>query len=161
MYVIGDDKKKKKYNRGVEKAIRHMLKSFDSGNIDDYSGLISLLNGVLHLDPKQRMTADEALRHPYMVHHSTHVQDQEFRQSYVKDWLELKKNVLTRGKSSQAGKNGNYGGTGLPQNGHTTSNESKRKAVVFGETSGDDHDDLYNLDDFLRSSTKRPKNLDM
>ncbi|KAL3803540.1 hypothetical protein HJC23_014088 [Cyclotella cryptica] len=161
MYVIGEDNKKKKYSRGVEKAIRHMLKSFESGNIGDYSGFISLLDGVLHLDPKQRMTAAQALQHPFMVHHAAHVQDQEFRQSYVKDWLELKEHVLTRGKSSKAGENGHYVGIGLSQNGNSGVKESKRKAFIFEASSGDLDDDLYNLDDILGSSPKRPKNLDI
>jgi serine/threonine protein kinase len=160
MYVIGDDHKKKKYSRGVEKAVRHMLKSFENGNTDEYSGFVSLLDGVLHLDPKQRMTAAEALQHPFMVHHAAHVQDQAFRQSYVNDWLELKENVLTGGKSPNAGLNGNYGGMGLSLNGNYGVKESKRKAFVFEASSGDLDDDLYNLDEILGSSPKRPKNLD-
>jgi serine/threonine protein kinase len=159
MYVIGDDNKKKRYPRGVVKALRHMLKSFEGCNIDDYADLISLLDGILHLDPKERMTADEALRHSYMSRHSAHVQDQEFRQSYVKDWVELKENVLSKGNSSSAGKNGNSGDLSLSMlnNDRNTTNDSKRKAVVFG---GDAEDDLYNLDDIIGSSPKRPKTFD-
>ena len=157
MYVIGDDNKKKKYARGVVKALRQiMLKSFDDDTIDGYSDLISLLDGILHLDPKQRMTADEALRHSYMARHSTSVEDQEFRQSYVRDWLELKENVLTKGKSLKNSKNESDGMI-PPRNGG--SSESKRKASTLAGLSTD-MDDLYNLDDIMGSSPKRPKNVD-
>ncbi|KAL7506486.1 hypothetical protein ACHAXN_004987 [Cyclotella atomus] len=157
MYVIGDDNKKKRYPRGVVKALRHMLKPFEGANIDDYSDLISLLDGILHLDPKERLTADEALRHSYMARHSAHVQDQEFRQSYVKDWLQLKENVLTKGNSSTTNKNGGYGDLAKARNGNggSATKDSKRKAF------GDDEDDLYNLDDIIRSSPKRSKNIDI
>eukprot|EP00970_Alexandrium_tamarense_P002889 scaffold417_cov184-Alexandrium_tamarense.AAC.18 len=163
MYVIGNDKKKKKYQRGVEKALRHMLKSFGGNNLDEYAGLISLLDGILHLDPKQRMTADEALQHRFMVNHSSNVQENEFCQTYVKEWLALKDNVLTKGKSLTSNKEGAYGGIGMPKrpktvNGGSADFETKRKAFMVGGTSvGGDHDDLYNLDDLLGPTSKRSK----
>mmetsp|Transcript_41576 Transcript_41576/g.88584 ORF Transcript_41576/g.88584 Transcript_41576/m.88584 type:complete len:700 (-) Transcript_41576:196-2295(-) len=119
MYVIGDEGKKKKYSRGVEKALRHMLRAFIAGtsgsdqhhqpqaqqplNEECFSGLISLIDGLLHLDPERRMTADEALNHQYMVNHAAHVERPEFRKDYVRDWLNLKENVLAKGKRSRSG----------------------------------------------------------
>jgi serine/threonine protein kinase len=148
MYVIGEDNKKKRYPRGVVKALRSLLKPFDD-KIDDYSDLMSLLDGILHLDPKQRMTADEALRHSYMARHLSLVQDQEFRQCYVKDWLELKENILTKG------------GKASSQNSRNGAKDVKRKAVSFGEPPSHMDDDLYNIDDNnLSSSSKRQKNFD-
>eukprot|EP00956_Cyclotella_meneghiniana_P044340 scaffold313154_cov96-Cyclotella_meneghiniana.AAC.3 len=148
MYVIGEDNKKKRYPRGVVKALRSLLKPFDD-KIDDYSDLMSLLDGILHLDPKQRMTADEALRHSYMARHLSLVQDQEFRQCYVKDWLELKENILTKG------------GKASSQNSRNGAKDVKRKAVSFGEPPSHMDNDLYNIDDNnLSSSSKRQKNFD-
>jgi len=179
MYVIGDEGKKKKYSRGVEKALRHMLRAFGSDHEEDFSGLRSLIDGLLHLDPKKRMTADEALRHQYMMNHSAHVERQEFRQNYVKDWLDLKENVLTKGKSSKSTIRDSFGGGGggksrsmeqqksettPPMNGGggSAEKELKRKAFLIGASSSgggvDDGDDLYNLDDLLGpSSSKKPK----
>lgn len=175
MYVIGDEGKKKKYSRGVEKAIRYMLRAFGNNNVEnDFSGLISLIDGLLHLDPKKRMTADEALRHPYMMSHSVQVERQEFRQNYVKDWLDLKENVLTKGKSSKSRMRDSFAGRKSPieqiceappaANGSSAEKELKRKAFLIGASSGVDGDDLYNLDDLLGSSSpssKKPKFSDM
>jgi len=168
MYVIGEEGKKKKYNRGVEKALRHLLRAFSDSAEADYAGLISLIDGLLHLDPKKRMTADEALRHQYMMNHSAQIERQEFRQKYVKDWLDLKENVLTKGKSPKStllgsllieGEGQGEQGTNTPPpSANSAENEMKRKAFLIGASSGVDGDDLYNLDDLLGpSSAKKPK----
>jgi serine/threonine protein kinase len=166
MYVIGDEGKKKKYPRAVEKAVRHMLGVFGSNLDAEFSGLISLIDGLLHLDPKRRMTADEALGHQFMRNYSMQVERQDFRQKYVKDWLELKENVLTKGQSSKSsirdrfavGKKRAKAGTSesTNHNGGSAEKELKRKAFLIGASSGADGDDLYNLDDLL-SSSKKPK----
>jgi len=185
MYVIGEEGKKKKYSRGVEKALRHMLIHFgesiskdtdsDIATSRDFAGLISLIDGLLHLDPKRRMTADEALRHQYMMNHVAKEERQEFRANYVKDWLDLKENVLTKGKSKKSNSKSSFSrfaaaaaGTRTeeqqrnlsnPMNGGRIENEElKRKAFLIGASSSvDGGDDLYNLDDLLGGSSKRPK----
>lgn len=162
MYVIGDEGKKKKYGRAVEKAIRHMLRAFGDDHDAEFAGLISLIDELLHLDPKKRMTADDALGHQYMRNYSMQVDREEFRQKYVKDWLDLKENVLTKGKSSKSSirdrffvsKNKTMAGI---SNGGSAEKESKRKAFLVGASSGVEGDDLYNLDDLLNSSAKKPK----
>merc|ERR1712183_375512 len=100
MYVIGDEGRKKKYSRGVEKALRHMMRAASGGDSvpEELDGLISLIDDLLHLDPKKRMTADEALRHRYLVDHAVRVERPEYRERYVRDWLDLKENVLSKGK---------------------------------------------------------------
>jgi len=182
MYVIGEEGKKKKYSRGVEKATRHMLKAFVAGTSggdhrhrpfdhECFSGLISLIDSLLHLDPKRRMTADGALRHHYMVNHIARVERQEFRKEYVRDWLDLKENVLTKGRRKTMGPPismmeqlqgsqstpptnmpGGNGGDSMSEK------ELKRKAFLTGASTpggsgaADDGDDLYNLDDLLGKS---------
>merc|ERR1712008_291558 len=114
------------------------------------------------------MTADQALSHQYMVNHLARVERQEFQREYVMDWLDLKQNVLTKGKTTMRPPmsvmdqrqeserahpvNGDDGGS-------MTKNEFKRKAFLMGASpsSGigggigrvEDQDDLYNLDDLL------------
>lgn len=173
MYVIGDEGKKKKYNRGVEKAMRHLLKAFGNEAESDYAGLISLIDGLLHLDPKKRMTAEKALRHPYMMNHSAHLERREFRQSYVKDWLDLKENVLTKGKSPKS----TIIDTLAPEKkrhieeprqvmetaplanemNFSVDRESKRKAFLMDASSGADGDDLYGFDDLLGGPAKKSR----
>jgi cyclin-dependent kinase 7 len=174
MYVIGDEGKKKKYSRGVEKALRHMLKTFSSDHESEFSGLISLIDGLLHLDPKKRMTADKALGHQYIMNHSAHIESQEFRQSYVTDWLDLKENVLTKGRSPKSTIRDSFvecrnapaeqdtRRTPPPMSGDSATKELKRKQILINASAGgvgpDDEDDLYNLEDLLGpSSLKKPK----
>ena len=174
MYVIGEEGKKKKYTRGVEKALRHMLRAFGNDHVEsDFSGLRSLIDGLLHLDPTKRMTAEEALRHPYMMNHSVQTERPEYCQSYVKDWLDLKENVLTKGKSTKSHVRESFAGRTSPIQQlseavpsaaiGSAEKELKRKAFLIGASSGTDGDDLYNLDDLLgsSSSSKKPKYSDM
>jgi serine/threonine protein kinase len=159
MYVIGDEGKKKKYNRGVEKALRHMLKSSKDAE-EDFSGLISLLDGLLHLDPKKRLTAEQALDHPYIRNYSAQIDRKDFQQTYVNDWLELKENVLTKGKSSKS-KRGSISSTlggSMSKEPAESSEDLKRKALLMSASSGaDGGDDLYDLGDLLEPSTKKTK----
>mmetsp|Transcript_18478 Transcript_18478/g.37164 ORF Transcript_18478/g.37164 Transcript_18478/m.37164 type:complete len:2214 (-) Transcript_18478:900-7541(-) len=159
MYVLGDEGKKKKYNRGVEKALRHMLKLSKDAE-EDFAGLISLLDGLLHLDPKKRLTAEQALDHPFIRNHSAQIDRKEFQQKYVNDWLELKENVLTKGKSSKS-KRDNFGSTfgssGFKEPAES-SEDLKRKALLMSASSGaDGGDDLYDLGDLLEPSSKKTK----
>ena len=163
MYVIGEEGKKKKYGRGVQKAIRAMLKnSFGDSAEQEFSGLIGLIDGMLHLDPKRRMTADDALRHQYMVNHSMQIERPEFRQIYVTNWLDLKESVLTKGKSPKSTLFDAFAQrpaeqSETPVNG-AAEKEMKRKAFLIGASAGADGDDLYNLDDILGSpDLKKPK----
>lgn len=159
MYVLGDEGKKKKYNRGVEKALRHMLK-LSKDEEEDFAGLVSLLDGLLHLDPKKRLTAEQALDHPYIRNHSAQIDRKEFQQKYVNDWLELKENVLTKGKSSKSKRDNfgsSFGGGGFNEP-VESSEDLKRKALLMSASSGTDGgDDLYDLGDLLEPSSKKTK----
>ena len=165
MFVIGEEGKKKKYSRGVEKALRHLLKAQSRDDHADFAGLISLIDGLLHLDPKKRMTADDAMRHPYMVNYSAQIERQEFRQNFVKDWLGMKENVLTRGKSSKSRilnsvvadpANDDDVGVGSIAD----RNDLKRSAFLLGASSTtgvEDGDDLYDFSFGLSTSSKKQK----
>ena len=159
MHVIGDGGKKKKYVRGVEKALRHMVKSFESDTQEDFAGLTNLLDGLLHLDPKKRMSADQALRHPYFMNHLAQVELKEYRENYVKDWLDLKENVLTKGKSpvSTLKETLANGEAKTRKNGEEEETTTRRAFLFDTSTLDGDGDELYNLDDLLGGSAKRPK----
>jgi histone-lysine N-methyltransferase SETD2 len=158
MFVIGDEGKKKKYNRGVEKALRALLKA-DGSAETEYASLISFIDGLLHLDPKKRMTADEALRHQYVMSHSVDIERKEFCQNYVKDWRDLKENVLTR-KTSKTSVLEKRKSDPPPANGKATAgNEMKRRAFLIEASSGiEDGDDLYDFNLDPPSSSKKQKN---
>ena len=159
MHVIGDGGKKKKYVRGVEKALRHMVKSFESDTQEDFAGLTNLLDGLLHLDPKKRMSANQALRHPYFMNHLAQVELKEYRENYVKDWLDLKENVLTKGKSpvSTLKETLANGEAKTRKNGEEEETTTRRAFLFDTSTLDGDGDELYNLDDLLGGSAKRPK----
>lgn len=164
MFVIGDEGKKKKYARGVDKALRHLLRAQSREDQAGFAGLVSLIDALLHLDPKKRMTADEAMRHQYMVSYSAQIERQEFRQNFVKDWLDLKESVLSRGKSSKSRILDSL--IVNPTNDNSRSaerKESKRNAFLIGASSPpsaaaeEDGDDLYNFSSGLSPSSKRQK----
>jgi len=79
----------------------------------------------------------------------------------VNDWLELKENVLTKGKSSKS-KRRNLGSSGLGdsvfKDPAESSEDLKRKALLMSASSGaDGGDDLYDLGDLLEPSSKKTK----
>ncbi|KAL3817761.1 hypothetical protein ACHAXA_002405 [Cyclostephanos tholiformis] len=147
MFVMGDDGKKKKYHRGVVKALRSLLKADDTSAETEFASLINLIDALLHLDPKKRMTADEALRHQYIINHTVQIERQEFCQNFVKDWRALKENVLTR-KSSKSCILDKRKFDNSETNGSSAGpeNESKRRAFLMDASlSSEDGDDLYDF----------------
>jgi histone-lysine N-methyltransferase SETD2 len=145
MFVIGDDGRKKKYYRGVVKALRSLLNADGTSAETESASLINLIDALLHLDPKKRMTADEALRHQYMTNHSVQIERQEFCQNFVKDWRALKENVLKR-KSSKSSilEKRKFDHSGA--NGSASLEKASKRTVFFmdaASSGGEDGDDLY------------------
>ncbi|CAB9501744.1 36 and H4 lysine-20 specific [Seminavis robusta] len=133
----------KKYKRGVEKAIQHVLKE-DS---EKHAGAVDLLAKMLHLDPSRRITAVEALRHYYMLDYIENSNSGSFRRRFVEDWMSLKGKLM---KSSQS------------QEDKALERERnlKRKAEfsALGKAAGaEQDDDLYNLDELFRSAEASKK----
>ena len=158
MFVIGDEGKKKKYTRGVEKALHVLLRANGKNAENDFASLISLIDSLLHLDPTKRMTANEALSHQYMMNHSAHIDSQEFRHKYVHDWLDLKEQILMRKSSSKSNSLDKRKDCSPARSKVSVENEvnkAKQQAYSIGTSIDEEDDDLY---DFSSKKLKRADN---
>lgn len=136
----------KKYKRGVEKAFQHILKE----KSEEHSGAIDLLSKMLHLDPNERITAAEALHHPYMLEYLQKSRSSQFCQRFVEDWMSLKGKMMkaTQGQDEPVVK--------------TQENTLKRKAMVLLASASNGNEDeggLYDMEDILAPevNNKKPK----
>jgi serine/threonine protein kinase len=127
----------KKYKRGVEKAIRHMLT--ESGG-RECEGAIDLLAQMLHLDPKKRITAVDTLKHHYMLDYLENCNSKSFQRDYVKGWLALKEKLLKQTKMEE-------------DEAQTRARSLKRKAnLIAASQAMDQEDDLYDMDELVLGS---------
>jgi len=76
----------KKYKSGVDKALRFMFRDSARDNANHYSGILSLLEKMLILDPRKRMSAADALEHSSMTDFVTWTTTDTYRQKFVEDW---------------------------------------------------------------------------
>lgn len=169
----------KKYKRGVQKALRFMMKKDQSyyGDADfieeNYSGAMDLLEQMLHLDPRKRITAADALEHEFMVRYVESTNSDEFRNDFVKSWMNLKCKLMVDDDNNDNGDPSTSSSTKhrdkAGQDHHNKKSkiqekETKRKAWLMEAASSlgggidngdDDEDDLYNLDDLLGKSSSK------
>lgn len=128
----------KKYKRGVERAFERMMREED---FSKHKKAIDLMAEMLHLDPTKRITAVEALNHEYMHDYYQHHETKSFRDQYVNDWMDMKKDLV---HSSRAEK----------EDAQLADKTLKRKAMLEAAAGADDDidDDLYDMDDMFDRS---------
>lgn len=134
-------KPQKKYAPGVERALQHMLK--DRG--DGYGEIIRLVEAMIHLDPRERCTAVQALNHECMANFRERRNTDTFREQYAKAWLSLKRRMMQLDGDESA-----------------TERKLKRKAMIAAASSSHDaqdqsDDELYDMDDLMDVSMKKTK----
>lgn len=143
----------KKYKKDVEKALRYILNQSDI-NADEYSGALRLLERMLDLDPKKRISAADALEHEYMVDFVNNSTSETFQKTFVQDWIDLKEKIFLKNR------NGAEDGSDFS---HLHQKDLKRKMLLMEAASGTfnvgENDDLYDIDDIIMSgaSKKRKK----
>lgn len=128
----------KKYKRGVEKAFQRMLEEEDFAK---HEKAIDLMVRMLHLDPRQRITAVGALQHEYMQDYALGREDKSFHNQYVNDWMKMKKELVHSRRADS-------------EDAQQADKTLKRKAMLQAAAGADDDidDDLYDMDDLLDHS---------
>ena len=128
----------RKYKRGVEKAFKHMM---NDESYEMYKSHVDLIASMLHLDPSERCSAEEALQHPCIAHMHIASPSASVRSEYAVQWNKLRDSLIRT------------------QEEHSESmSYQKRKAMLIsavGDTTGEGKsDDLYDLDDLLEPTKK-------
>jgi serine/threonine protein kinase len=154
----------KKYKSGVDKALRYMFRDGNRSNVDDFSGILSLLEIMLNLDPRKRMSAAEALEHSSMTDFVSNTTTTEHRKKFAADWKVLKENLCaeedakTGNGSSNENDTGYIGSSSLSSSLGLSSMSYKRPASYLDSKLGQDDDDgLYDLGDVFGSGRKDDK----
>lgn len=135
----------KKYKRGVEKAFQRMMKEED---YQKHEKAIDLIAKMLHLDPRQRITAVNALKHEYIQNYTENCTTKSFSDQYVNDWMATKKELVHSSKAED-------------DDAKNREKHLKRKAMLEAAKGADDDmdDDLYDMDDLLEDGESCAKKL--
>lgn len=129
----------KKYMPGVSKALHSML----GDEAKKLANAIALIDQMLQLDPRNRITAVGALQHEFMQEYTEQSANEEFRDGFVNDWMSQKTSLMGSNVNESEAERG-----------------IKRKAMLMAasDTKTEEEDDLYDMDDILGApAIKVPK----
>jgi hypothetical protein len=134
----------KKYLPGVSKALQTML----GDEAEKHAGAIDLIDKMLQLDPRKRITAVGALQHDFMQEYTEHCTSEKFRDDFVNDWMSQKNSLMRSNKNESDEIKERERGI-------------KRKAMLMAASNTPaeaEDDDLYDMGDILGgSASKVPK----
>jgi len=157
----------KKYKNGVDKALRYMFHDSGRENAQDYAGILSLLEKMLILDPRKRLSASEALEHNSMSDYVEWTRTDEYRKKFVEDWKRLKESLCSEeddgssGRESfgmMAGNGHSYSNGNLSTSGGNGASSYKRPSSYLDSNLGDnDADGLYDISDLVDNGKKDDK----
>ena len=140
----------KKYKSGVEKALRYMFRDGERENVDDYSGILTLLGNMLILDPRKRMSADDALEHSSMTDFVSWTTTNQYREKFAADWKVLKENLCAEEITDENTQGDGGHNTSFPSSlGFGTGTYKRSSSFMDGKIGKGDDDDLYDLGDII------------
>ena len=123
----------KKYNSGnLKKACQYTFKD-GSSSADSFSAILELLEKMLVLDPSKRISAANALNHRCMTGFLSSTNSDDFRNTFIEDWLSLKDRLSSKSRN--------------PENNGKRKHNKKERQDSF-------EDDLYKIDDSFGKGQK-------
>lgn len=157
----------KKYKNGVDKALRYMFNDSGRENAQDYAGILSLLEKMLILDPRKRLSAADALEHSSMTDYVEWTRTDEYRKKFVVDWKRLKESLCSEEDDGSSEKESfgmrpdnvpTYSNGNLPLSGGNGTTSYKRPSSYLDSNLGDnDADGLYDISDLIGNGNKDEK----
>lgn len=148
-------KPEKKYKSDVSKALRFMLQGSGQKNVLEYEPIISLLEKMLILDPRKRLTAADCLEHASMVDYEEKTNVDRFRHTFVQDWTDFKRYLCNDDDKISSADDMNYENEHLQNSRQAMADtslplgQSKRSASFLQDRN--ENDDLYDIADFGRT----------
>jgi serine/threonine protein kinase len=138
-----------RYKRDVEKAFDTHFNDIThlKGKTIEYSRAIDLISRMLHLDPKQRCTAAEALGHDYITGYIENCGSEAYRQKFAHDWVHLKSRMIQALDSDRR-----------VNEADEINRKRTARMVAASKAKGDsdnDIDGLYDIDELLMTSTTK------
>jgi serine/threonine protein kinase len=143
-------KTEKKYKAGVGKAIKYMFKDDPEDSFEHFVPIVHLLEKMLVLDPKERISAVEALKEDIMIEYIKWTETPQYRAKFVTDWNNLR-NILNEETSSNTKTSENNA------NGIKVEILQPKRTYHDANLGLPDEDGLYDMDDLIGMNSKRVK----